>query len=77
MTSNTLYSSRTKVNGTTPETTTERVAYAAFHVLEGAVLTTAQVAEMTNMTWQGADELMNRMSRVVPIVKIDSRWQTL
>lgn len=58
-----------------PETTTERVAYAVYQILEGAELTTAQIAEITHMTWVGADEMLNRASRVVPIAKVDTRWK--
>lgn len=56
-------------------TTTERVAFMVFQLLEGAEYTTRDVARLTSMTWQGADEMLNKASRVVPITKYNTRWR--
>lgn len=56
------------------ETTTERVAYVAFQVALGAEFTTAEIAAKCGITPRGADKLMERASRVIPIVKMESRW---
>jgi hypothetical protein len=46
--------------------TTERVALVVYRLLDGA--------EMAEMTWQGAERLLDRASRVVPITKHEGRW---
>lgn len=56
--------------------TTERVAKVVYHLLvEDAEMTTAEVAAMTGITWQGAEQLLDRASRVVPITKYESKWR--
>lgn len=56
--------------------TTERVALVVYHLLEGAELTTAEVQDMAGLkNWEGAERLLDKASRVVPITKYESRWR--
>ena len=56
--------------------TTERVALVVYHILEGAEMTTAEVAALSGLkTWEGAERMLDRASRVVPITKYESRWR--
>lgn len=55
--------------------TTERVALVVFHLLEGAELTTAEVADMAGVQWSGAEKMLDKASRVVPITKYESKWR--
>lgn len=56
--------------------TTERVALVVYHLLEGAELTTAEVQEMAGLkNWEGAERMLDKASRVVPITKFDSKWK--
>lgn len=48
--------------------TTERVALVVYRLLGGASMTTREVAEIAEMTWHGADKMLDRASRVVPLV---------
>ena len=54
----------------------EKVALVVWHLAHGDGLSTANVAEMTGLTRQGAWELMVCLSRVIPIYQ-DNRqiWQ--
>lgn len=55
-------------------TTTERVTVVVVKLLFGEQLTTAEIASLTGMSWHGANSLMLRISRVLPIVKINKIW---
>ena len=56
--------------------TIERVATVVYTLLvEEAELTTREVAERTGLTWQGAEQMLDKASRVVPITKYESRWR--
>ncbi len=58
-----------------PETTTERVAVVVLCLADGGKLTTAEVAELAGVSWHGAELMLERASRVVPIVKAGGVWQ--
>jgi len=40
-------------------------------------LTTAGIARLTGTTWDGADFMMQMISGVAPIVKVDGKWKWL
>lgn len=52
-----------------------RSGVATFWLLEGNRLTTAQIAQLTGLTWDGAKYMLTNMSLVLPIVEDDQgRW---
>ena len=53
----------------------QKASFIAIMLKEGNVLTTAGVAKLTGTTWDGAEFMMNMISGVVPIVKVDGKWQ--
>jgi hypothetical protein len=53
-------------------TAQERAALVAWHLAHGEVMTTAEVASVTGLSWAGAWHLMNRLSRVLPIYRDES-----
>lgn len=59
-----------------PETVSERVAVVLARLYEGRAMTTAEVAELTGLTINGAYKLMYRLSRIQSIVLVDGVWQT-
>ena len=56
-------------------TTTERAAYATSMLLGGAKWTTSEAAKCLGMSQPGAGRLLHRMSRVLPIARIDGVWK--
>ena len=50
-----------------PDTVTERVGLVVWHLAHGEAMQTRDVAEMTGLTWDGAQKLMIRLSRMVPV----------
>lgn len=60
-------------------TPTEKAAEVTYLIIQGQEMTTSDVAERFGTTWQGADKLMNKVSRRVPIYKDerDTRWKKL
>lgn len=61
--------------GVVADTPTERVAYVAFMLAEGAEYSTAEVAHKCGISLRGAYALMNKASRVIPIYKEGTRWK--
>lgn len=53
----------------------EKVALVVWHLAHGDGLSTANVADMTGLTRQGAWELMICLSRVLPIYQDGGIWQ--
>lgn len=41
----------------------------------GSQITTDGIARITGLTWHGAEFMMEMLSGVLPIVKIDEKWQ--
>ena len=41
----------------------------------GSRITTDGIARITGLTWDGAEYMMNMLSAVIPIDKIDGKWQ--
>lgn len=58
-------------------TATERVALVVYRLLDGAEMTTAEVAELAEMTWHGAEKLLDRASRTVPVFKDGQVWRLI
>jgi hypothetical protein len=57
-------------------TAQERAALIAWHLAHGEGITTAEIANMTGLTWAGAWYLMERLARVLPIYRDDrGYWQ--
>ena len=59
-----------------PDTITERAALVVWHLAHGECMQTRDVVAITGLTRQGAWDLMQRLSRVIPIYQ-DERdvWQ--
>ena len=55
----------------------ERAAYVAFWLAQGREFTTAQVAERTGLTRQGALDLLKSISRVIPICEEEGIWSKM
>ena len=55
----------------------ERAAYVAFWLAEGREFSTAQVAERTGLTRQGALDLLKAISRVIPIREEKGIWSRM
>jgi hypothetical protein len=55
---------------------TERVAIIVWQIAHGKSFTTAEVAIICGMTWDGAHKLLCRVSRILPIYLDDGRWQS-
>jgi hypothetical protein len=53
----------------------ERAALVAWHLAHGEGMRTQDVADTTGLTWRSALDLMNRLSRVIPIAQKDGVWQ--
>ena len=53
--------------GIRPETTTERVGKATEAIIFRRKMTTAEVADMTGLSFSGAWQMMSRLCRVLPI----------
>ena len=58
-----------------PETPSERVALVVWYMAHNVALSTREVAKITRISKRGALELMNRISRVLPIYLDDRVWR--
>jgi hypothetical protein len=56
-------------------TPTERIFIVAYALAKGEQLTTRQIAKMTGITWQGARQMMDKGSRVVPVYRDGRLWR--
>jgi len=56
------------------DTITERAALVTWHLCHGESLQTRKVAEMTGLTMQGAWQLMQRLSRTIPIYQSEQGY---
>jgi hypothetical protein len=54
------------------DTVTERVGLVVWHLCRGEGLQTKDIAKLTGLTRQGAWDLMQRLSRVIPIYQDDT-----
>lgn len=52
-------------------TSIERAVFVAWRMAEGDEFTTAEVAVLVGLTWQGAYYLMTTASRILPIYQDD------
>jgi hypothetical protein len=53
----------------------QKSSFVAILLKDGSLLTTAGIARLTGMSWQGAEKMMNMISGVLPIVKVNRHWQ--
>lgn len=58
-------------------TAQERAALVTFQILEGAQMTTGEIAQQVGVTPQGAWHMMQRVARVVPLYQDAGRWRRL
>ena len=65
------------MNGTSVTETTpvQKAAEVTYMIVNGETFTTAEIAERYNMSWSGADRLLNKISGKVPICKEESKWR--
>jgi len=55
----------------------QKATFIAMLLWNGNELTTAGIARLTGTTWDGADFMMQMISGVAPIVKVDGKWKWL
>lgn len=53
----------------------QKASFVAILLKDGNELTTAGIARLTGMSWDGADFMMQMISGVLPIVRIDGKWR--
>ena len=58
-------------------TPSERVALATAWFFAGECLTAATLAELLDMTPRGARDMLNRLSRVIPLVRENGGWRLM
>lgn len=55
--------------------TTERVGVVVHRLTLGECASTAEIAEWTGLTRVGAWLMMDKLSRVLPVVMVDGQWR--
>jgi hypothetical protein len=55
----------------------QKASYVTFLLLQGNELTTAGIATLTGLTWDGAEYMMDMISGVLPIVKVGGKWRKM
>ena len=60
--------------GIQPEIPSERVAVITFLLAKGARLRISEIAALCSIKERGARSLTERISRVVPFVRVDGEW---
>jgi hypothetical protein len=55
----------------------QKASYVTFLLLQGNELTTAGIATLTGLTWEGAEYMMDMISGVLPIVKVNGKWRKM
>ena len=55
----------------------ERAALVTFQILDGAQLTTPEIAESVGVSRQAAWRMMQGVSRVVPVYQDGDRWRRM
>ena len=53
---------------------TERVGVIVWQLAHGDALTTAQVAEIAGISYNGAYRMLQKLSRAIPILCFDGEW---
>jgi len=53
---------------------TERVGVIVWHLAHGDALTTAQVADLAGVSRQGAYQMLQKLSRAIPILCFSGEW---
>lgn len=58
-----------------PETPTERIAVVALVLFQDGRITTGRAAELAGISYQGANQMLERMSRTIPLYRDeDGYW---
>ena len=60
-----------------PEVPTERTAVIVWLLADGARLHTVDIARLLGIDWDSAHVMMERISRVTPVTKVDKCWQVM
>jgi len=60
-----------------PEVPTERTAVIVWLLADGARLRTVDIARLLGIDWDSAHVMMERISRVTPVTKVDKCWQVM
>ena len=59
-------------------TVTERAAFIGWRLMTGDAWTTREVAALMEVSYQGADQLLQRASRIIPIYRNEAgKWKRL
>ncbi len=53
----------------------QKAGMITFLLIGGSEITTDGIANLTGLTWDGAEFMMNMLSGVLPILKVDGKWQ--
>jgi len=53
----------------------QKAVYIAILLKDGDELTTAYIAQLTGITWDGAEYMMVMISGVLPILKVEGKWK--
>ena len=53
----------------------QKAGMITFLLIGGSEITTDGIANLTGLTWEGAEFMMNMLSGVLPILKVDGKWQ--
>lgn len=53
---------------------TERVGVIVWQLAHGDTLTTAQVAELAELSYSGAHKMMQKLTRSIPILCFNGEW---
>lgn len=53
----------------------QRAGQVTFWLVQGRKMSTAEIARLTGLSWDGAKFMMEMLSGLLPIVFIDDRWQ--
>lgn len=53
----------------------QKASFITILLRDGNELTTAGIARLIGTTWEGAEFMMEMISGVVPVLKIDGKWR--
>ena len=55
----------------------QRAGQVTYWLVQGRKLSTAEIARLTGLSWDGAKFMMEMLSGLLPIVYADDKWQWL
>ena len=55
----------------------QRAGQVTFWLVQGRKMSTAEIARLTGLSWDGAKFMMEMLSGLLPIVCADNKWQWL